>query len=160
VYWQPIYNLLEGQVEVWLVNAHHVKQVPGRKTDVKDAEWLAQLLQRGLVRYRQSVVEERNRVANRLQKDLVSSPHTALLWYTLFTDPARPAWPTPTPPGLGRGAEGQSPAVHLGGSATSRLGVENGIVYLLDTNIWLERLLGQAQSAVGGVHTVRSGCAD
>jgi transposase len=87
VYWQPIYNLLEGQIEVWLVNAHHVKQVPGRKTDVKDAEWLAQLLQHGLVRrsfipdreqrelhdlvrYRQSVVEERNRVANRLQKVL------------------------------------------------------------------------------------------
>jgi transposase len=87
VYWQPIYNVLEGQLEVWLVNAHHVKQVPGRKTDLKDAEWLAQLLQcglvrrsfipdraqrelRDLVRYRQSVVEERNRVANRLQKVL------------------------------------------------------------------------------------------
>jgi transposase len=87
VYWQPIYNVLEGHVEVWLVNADHVKQVPGRKTDLKDAEWLAQLLQYGLVRrsfipdreqrelgdlvrYRQSVVEERNRVANRLQKVL------------------------------------------------------------------------------------------
>jgi transposase len=87
VYWQPIYNVLEGQIEVWLVNAHHVKQVPGRKTDIKDAEWLAQLLQYGLVRrsfipdreqrelrdvvrYRQSVVEERNRVANRVQKVL------------------------------------------------------------------------------------------
>lgn len=87
VYWQPVYNVLEGKVEVRLVNAHHVKQVPGRKTDVKDADWLVQLLAHGLVRrsfipdgdqrelrdlvrYRQSVVEERNRVANRLQKVL------------------------------------------------------------------------------------------
>jgi len=40
-YWKPIYNLLAGQLEVLLVNAKHVKNVPGRKTDVKDAEWLA-----------------------------------------------------------------------------------------------------------------------
>ena len=87
VYWQPVYNILAERFEVWLVNAKHVKHVPGRKTDVKDAEWLAQLLQHGLlkpsfipaeeqralrevVRYRQSVVQERNRIANRLQKVL------------------------------------------------------------------------------------------
>src|SRR5712692_6724869 len=45
VYWKGIWNLLEGQVELLLVNAHHVKQVPGRKTDVKDCEWLADLQQ-------------------------------------------------------------------------------------------------------------------
>src|SRR5919205_3234042 len=87
VYWQPVYNVLEGQVRVWLVNAHHVKQVPGRKTDQQDAAWLAQLLQHGLlrasfiperdqrelrdlVRYRQSTVQDRTRVVNRLQKVL------------------------------------------------------------------------------------------
>lgn len=50
VFWKPIYNILEGQFEILLVNAHHVKKVPGRKTDVKDCEWLAQLLQYGLLR--------------------------------------------------------------------------------------------------------------
>ncbi len=50
VYWLPLFNLLEGHLTVWLVNAQHVKQVPGRKTDVKDAEWLAQLLQHGLLK--------------------------------------------------------------------------------------------------------------
>jgi transposase len=49
VYWKPIYNLLEGRFEVMLVNAGRLKQVPGRKTDVKDAEWIAQLLQYGLL---------------------------------------------------------------------------------------------------------------
>jgi transposase len=41
-YWKPIFNLLEGRFEIVLVNAHHIKQVPGRKTDVKDCEWIAQ----------------------------------------------------------------------------------------------------------------------
>ena len=49
-YWKPVFNLLEGVVEVLLVNAAHVKHVPGRKTDVKDAQWLAELLQHGLLR--------------------------------------------------------------------------------------------------------------
>ena len=40
--WKPVFNILEGSLEVWLVNAHQVKNVPGRKTDVKDAEWLAE----------------------------------------------------------------------------------------------------------------------
>ncbi len=86
-YWKPVYNLLEGCVEVLLVNAQHVKHVPGRKTDVKDAEWLAELLVHGLLkasfipdkpqrdlrdltRYRVTLVEERARVINRVQKVL------------------------------------------------------------------------------------------
>lgn len=48
VYWKPIYNLLEGDFEVLVVNAHHLKTVPGRKTDVKDSEWIADLFQHGL----------------------------------------------------------------------------------------------------------------
>lgn len=50
VYWKPVWNVLEGSVDLLLVNAHHVKQVPGRKTDVRDAEWLADLLRHGLLR--------------------------------------------------------------------------------------------------------------
>lgn len=88
VYWKPIYNLLElEEVEALVVNAQHIKAVPGRKTDVKDAEWIANLLRHGLlqgsyipsreqrelrelVRYRKSLIEERAREANRLQKVL------------------------------------------------------------------------------------------
>jgi transposase len=84
-YWKPVYNLLEGQFELLVVNAHHVKNLPGRKTDVKDAEWLADLLQHGmlrasfipapeqrdlreLVRHRTNFVRERVNVINRIQK--------------------------------------------------------------------------------------------
>ena len=87
VYWRPIYNLLEGAVELLLVNARHIKAVPGRKTDVRDAEWIADLLQHGLLtrsfvppvaqlslrdltRHRSTLIEERARVVNRLQKTL------------------------------------------------------------------------------------------
>jgi transposase len=87
VYWRPIYNLLEGDFELLVVNAQHFKTVPGRKTDVKDAEWIADLLQHGLLRasfipsapqrelrdltrYRTRLVEERAREVNRLQKTL------------------------------------------------------------------------------------------
>ena len=87
VYWKPVYNLLEDTFSVYVVNAHHIKAVPGRKTDVKDAEWIAELLQHGLlqpsfipdrpqrelrelVRYRQSLVQERSREVNRLAKVL------------------------------------------------------------------------------------------
>jgi transposase len=87
VYWKPIWNLLEDQFQVLLVNARHVKQVPGRKTDVKDAEWLAELLQHGLLRgsfvpctpqrelreltrQRRQLIQERAAVANRIQKVL------------------------------------------------------------------------------------------
>jgi transposase len=86
VYWKPIYNVLEGTgLEMMVVNARHIKAVPGRKTDVKDAEWIADLLRHGLlrpsfipdrwqretremVRYRRSLIEERAREANRIQK--------------------------------------------------------------------------------------------
>jgi hypothetical protein len=87
VYWKPVWNLLEGQCEVLLVNAQHIKAVPGRKTDQKDSEWIADLLQHGLLRgsfvpprptrelrdrtrYRVSLAQEINRIANRIQKVL------------------------------------------------------------------------------------------
>ncbi len=87
-YWKPLYNILEScGLDSIVVNARHMKAVPGRKTDVKDAEWIADLLQHGLlqasyipdkdqrelrelVRYRKSLVGERNRELNRLQKML------------------------------------------------------------------------------------------
>jgi transposase len=87
VYWRPIWNVLEGQATLLLVNARHVKQVPGRKTDVRDCEWLADLLRHGLLkpsfvpgrpqrelreltRYRTSLIRERAAEANRVQKTL------------------------------------------------------------------------------------------
>lgn len=88
VYWKPIYNLLElEEIETLVVNARHIKAVPGRKTDVKDAEWIADLLQHGLltnsyipdrdqrelrelVRYRKSLIHERAGEVNRMQKIL------------------------------------------------------------------------------------------
>jgi transposase len=87
VYWKPIYNLLEGRFTLLLVNAKHVKHVPGRKTDVKDCQWLAKLLQAGLLkgsfiperpqrelrdltRHRSQLVGEKTRAANRIQKIL------------------------------------------------------------------------------------------
>ena len=90
VYWKPIFNILEGTIEVILVNARHIKAVPGRKTDVRDCEWLADLLRHGLLkasfippveiralreltRYRQTLVTEHTAVANRLQKLLESA---------------------------------------------------------------------------------------
>src|SRR5262249_48957750 len=50
VYWKPVFNILEGGCQVILVNARHIKAVPGRKTDVRDCEWLADLLRHGLVK--------------------------------------------------------------------------------------------------------------
>ena len=87
VYWKPVFHLLEDRFEVWLVNAQHIKRVPGRKTDVKDAEWIAQLLQHGLLRpsfvpppqiralrdltrERTQLVRERATVVNRIHKVL------------------------------------------------------------------------------------------
>ena len=49
VYWKPIYYILEDDFELWLLNAQHMKNVPGRKTDAKDAAWICQLLEHGLV---------------------------------------------------------------------------------------------------------------
>jgi transposase len=87
VYWKPVFNILEARFQVSLVNARHIKQVPGRKTDVKDCEWIAQLLQCGLLRpsyipkrvirelrdltrQRSQLVAEQTRAANRIQKVL------------------------------------------------------------------------------------------
>jgi transposase len=87
VYWKPIYNLLEERFVLRLVNPQHIKAVPGRKTDVRDCEWIADLLQHGLLptsivprreqrelreltRYRTRLVQERAAAINRLQKTL------------------------------------------------------------------------------------------
>jgi transposase len=87
VYWKPVWAVLEDAFDCVLVNARHVKQVPGRKTDVKDAEWLCQLAEAGLLRasfvppkpiralrnltrYRKTQIQERAREANRLHKAL------------------------------------------------------------------------------------------
>ena len=87
-YWKPVYNILEmNDIPVMVVNAQHMKAVPGRKTDVTDAEWIADLVRHGLlrasyipdreqrelrelVRYRKSLVDDRTRELNRLQKML------------------------------------------------------------------------------------------
>jgi len=87
VFWKPVYYVLEARFTVLLVNAAHVKQVPGRKTDVRDCQWIAELLEHGLLRgsfvpppvirdlreltrYRRTQIQERTRVANRLHKVL------------------------------------------------------------------------------------------
>lgn len=81
-YWKPLYNLFELLgLDTMIVNAAHMKAVPGRKTDSKDAEWIAELLQHGLpsreqrelrelTRCRKSIIEERSRELNRLKKVL------------------------------------------------------------------------------------------
>jgi transposase len=87
VYWQPVWHILEDDFELTLCNARHVKNVPGRKTDVSDAQWLCQLMEAGLLRgsfvppkpqrrlraltrYRKTQIAERQREANRLHKAL------------------------------------------------------------------------------------------
>jgi len=87
VYWKPIFNILEAQFEILLANAHHLKNVPGRKTDIRDCQWIAQLLQHGLLkgsfipprpqrelrdltRQRTQLIDEASRIANRIQKVL------------------------------------------------------------------------------------------
>jgi transposase len=90
VYWRPVFNLLEDHFTVLLVNAHHIKAVPGRKTDVRDCDWICDLLRHGLLkasfipprhtrelreltRHRQILVRDRAAVANRIQKLLESA---------------------------------------------------------------------------------------
>src|SRR5207244_6688610 len=87
VYWKPVFNILESRLAVMLVNAPHIKQVPGRKTDVKDCAWIAQLLHHGLLRasflpptpirelrdltrQRTQLLGEKASAANRIQKVL------------------------------------------------------------------------------------------
>src|SRR5215204_222912 len=90
IYWKPVFNILEGAVTIILVNARDAKAVPGRKTDVRDCEWLADLLRHGLLRasfippleirelreltrYRQTLVKEHTAIANRIQKLIESA---------------------------------------------------------------------------------------
>src|SRR6266545_7184351 len=87
IYWRPVYHVLEDAFECWVLNARHLRNVPGRKTDVRDAEWICQLVEHGLVRpsfvppreirelrnltrYRKAQIEERTREAQRLEKIL------------------------------------------------------------------------------------------
>jgi transposase len=87
VYWRPVFYLLEDAMTCWLLNARHLRNVPGKKTDVLDAEWICQLIEHGLVgpsfvppkpirelrdvtRYRKAQIEERGREAQRLDKVL------------------------------------------------------------------------------------------
>jgi len=89
-YWKPVFNILENNFEVIVVNAQHISKVPGRKTDQSDAQWIAELLQYGLLkasfipplgqrelreltRYRSSFVRERATLVNRVQKVLESA---------------------------------------------------------------------------------------
>jgi transposase len=100
VYWKPIFNLLEGDFTVLLVNPAHIKQVPGRKTDVKDCRWIAELLEHGLLRgsfippaairdlrdltrYRRQLVNTHSAEVNRLQKVLEDAN---IKWVWLFFD--------------------------------------------------------------------------
>jgi transposase len=90
VYWRPVFNLLEANFEVLLINAQHIKAVPGRKTDVRDCEWICDLLRHGLLkasfipplhirelreltRHRQTLVRDHAAVANRIQKLMESA---------------------------------------------------------------------------------------
>ncbi|MBA3827024.1 MAG: IS110 family transposase [Ktedonobacterales bacterium] len=90
VYWYPVFNILEASHTIILVNPQHMKAVPGRKTDVRDSEWIADLLRHGLLtasfippqpirvlreltRYRKTLVQERSQEINRLQKVLESA---------------------------------------------------------------------------------------
>ena len=87
VYWKPVFNILESEFEVILVNARHIKYVPGRNRDISDAQWIGELLQHGLLkasyipetpqrdlhyllRYRTSLIPECTREVNRVQKVL------------------------------------------------------------------------------------------
>src|SRR5205809_5004418 len=90
VYWKPVWNILDEQFQLLLVNARHIKQVPGRKTDVKDSEWIAELLQYGLLRgsfvpaapqrelreltrQRTQLMRQKATVSNRIQKVLADA---------------------------------------------------------------------------------------
>jgi len=117
VYWKPVYSALEARCTVLLVNAAHIQQVPGRKTDVADCVWIAQLLEHGLLRgsfappapirdlqdltrYRKVLIQDRTREANRLHKvlqaagiKLASGSRGWRCWRPSSTGPpTRPAW--------------------------------------------------------------------
>lgn len=110
VYWKPLFNLLEQRFTLVLANAQHIKAVPGRKTDVKDSEWIADLLRHGLIkgsfvpdraqrelreltRYRTSLVRERAAVANRIQKTVRGRISSSATWPpTCWASPAGRCW--------------------------------------------------------------------
>jgi transposase len=110
-YWKPVYNLLEGSFTRLVVNAQHMKAVPGRKTDVKDAEWIADLLRHGLLRpsfipsrperdlreltrYRTSLLQERAAEVNRLQKVLEGRTSSLPRWQPMsWGSQAERCWP-------------------------------------------------------------------
>jgi len=121
--WKPVLYVLEDELDCWLLNARHMRNVPGRKTDVADAEWICQLTEHGLVRasfvpppeirdireltrYRRTVVEERSREAQRLDKVLqdagikLSSVASDILGASgramLTAAPRGPIWPPNT----------------------------------------------------------------
>jgi transposase len=95
VYWKPVYYVLEERLPVWVINAEHLRNVPGRKTDVADSVWIAQLIEHGLVspsfvpprhirllrdltRHGRRLTEERTRTIQRLEKVLQDAPLTEL----------------------------------------------------------------------------------
>jgi transposase len=109
-YWRPVYNLLEGTVTTFLVNAAHVKQVPGRKTNMSDARWLAKLMRysllaasfippqgqrdlRDLTRDRTKLVQERSREVNRVQGVLErANIKLASVATDIMECPGAPSW--------------------------------------------------------------------
>ena len=118
-YWKPVWQLLEGQVECWLLNAAHMHNVPGRKTDVADAAWIAQLVEHGLVRpsfvpprpvrelreltrYRKTQIQERSREVQRPGQGPPGrrDPSCRVWPPTSSASPAgrcwKPWWPAPT----------------------------------------------------------------
>src|ERR1700682_324043 len=136
VYWKPVYNLLEGNFELLVVNAQHIKAVPGRKTDTKDAEWIADLLQHGLLKasfipsapqrelrdltqYRVRLTQERAREVNRVQKTLED---TNLKWGDVVSDIMGKA----SRMILRALAEGETDAVRLASMALGRVRAEQG----------------------------------
>lgn len=136
VYWKPVFNILEGVLEVVLVNARHVKGVPGRKTDVRDCEWLADLLRHGLLRasfipplpirelreltrHRHTLVRDQTAVSNRIIK-LVESANIKL------AEVASNALGVSGRAMLRALAAGEEDAVKMAGLARGRLKVKQG----------------------------------
>ena len=91
VYWKPIYYMLEDDFELWLLNARHLKNVPGRKTDVKDAEWICQLVEHGLVRPSfvppKEIRELRNLTRYRARRRSRSAQGRSNVWRRCFKMP-------------------------------------------------------------------------
>ena len=136
VYWKPVFNILEGVLEVVLVNARHVKGVPGRKTDVRDCEWLADLLRHGLLRasfipplpirelreltrHRYTLVRDQTAVSNRIIK-LVESANIKL------AEVASNALGVSGRAMLRALAQGEKDAAKMAGLARGRLKVKQG----------------------------------